>query len=99
MGNSDNTPRGRALERFRAAIDEIIPFLKPSELIKVNDARGFLVVLGGVIERPQQVERLRALAKALKAQAMEWVHRDLPPKLSGRAHELREAAEAVLAAF
>ena len=56
-------------------------------------------MLGGVIEKPQQVERLKALAKGLKAQAMEWVHRDLPPKLSGRAHELREAAEAVLAAF
>ena len=95
----DNTARGRALERFRVAIEEIIPFLKPSELIRVTDAQGFLVVLGGVPEKPQQVERLKALAKGLKAQAMEWVHRDLPPKLSGRAHELREAAEAVLAAF
>jgi hypothetical protein len=95
----DNSARGRALERSRAAIDEIMPFLQPSELVRLNDARGFLVVLGGIPARPQQVERLKALAKGLKAQAMEWVHRDLPPKLSGRAHELREAAEAVLAAF
>ncbi len=95
----DITARGRALERFRVAIEEIIPFLQPSELIRVNDARGFLVVIGGIPERPQQVERLKALAKGLKAQAMEWVHRESPPKLSGRAGELREAAEAVLAAF
>ena len=34
-------------------------------------------MLGGVPEKPQQVERLKALAKGLKAQAMEWVHRKL----------------------
>lgn len=96
---AENTPRGRALERFRVAIEEIVPFLQPSELIRVNDARGFLVVIGGIPERPQQVERLKALAKGVKTQAIEWVHRDLPLKLSGRASELREATEAILAAF
>jgi hypothetical protein len=96
---SDTTAKGRTLERFRVAIEEIIPFLQPAELVRLNDARGFLVVLGGIPEKPQQVERLKALAKGLKAQAIEWVHRQSPPKLSGRASELREASEAVLAGF
>jgi hypothetical protein len=42
----ENTAKGSALDRFRVAIEEIIPFLKHPELIRMNDARGFLVVLG-----------------------------------------------------